>query len=133
MFGESSKRTPFGTLANIYDGAFLWMYLTAYCFHNECSIIDVRQGYIKASGNIGIFKVKLRWRKSSRLIQRIAFSCYTMVYKVYRSKFSFLCGIPTAWTKLLNISLDSKYAAQNLVHITLCYIYCKLLIILVSN
>ena len=47
VFGESSKsRGVFKTLANIYGGAFLWMHLTTYCFHNESSIIDVRQGYI---------------------------------------------------------------------------------------
>ena len=47
VFGESSKsRGVFRTLANIHGGAFLWMYLTAYCFHNESSIIDVRQDYI---------------------------------------------------------------------------------------
>ena len=30
----------------------------------------------KASENIEVFKVKLSWSKSSRLLQRIAFSCF---------------------------------------------------------
>ena len=47
MFEESSKsRGIFRTQASIYDEAFSWMYLTAYFFHNESSIIDVRLGYI---------------------------------------------------------------------------------------
>ena len=37
------------------------------------SITDVRLGYIKASENIETLKVKLRWSKSSRLLQRVAF------------------------------------------------------------
>ena len=39
-------------------------------------IIDVQQGYILASENIEIFKVKLRWSKLSRLLQRVAFFLY---------------------------------------------------------
>ena len=43
--------------------SFLWIYLKVYYFHNKSSIIDV----------IAIFKVKLRWSKSSQLLQRVAF------------------------------------------------------------
>ena len=39
----------------IYDGAFLWIYWTAYYFRNESSIIDVQLGYIQAFENIEIF------------------------------------------------------------------------------
>ena len=39
-------------------------------------IIDVQRGYILASENIEIFKVKLRWSKLSRLLQRVAFFLY---------------------------------------------------------
>ena len=52
---------------------FLWIYLTALYVYYISSIIDVRLGYVYASENIEIFKVKLRWNKSSRLLQRIAF------------------------------------------------------------
>ena len=45
----------------------------AYYFRNMSSIIDVRLGYICASENIEIFKVKLSCSKSSRLLQRVAF------------------------------------------------------------
>ena len=50
MFEESSKsRDIFRTQASIYDGPFLWIYLTAYYFHNKGSIIDVQLGYAKVS------------------------------------------------------------------------------------
>ena len=38
--------------------------------------MDVQLGYIQASKNIEFFKVRLRWSKLSRLLQRIAFSCF---------------------------------------------------------
>ena len=44
-----------------------------YYFRNKSSIIDIRLGYIWASENIEIFKVKLRWSKSSQLLKCIAF------------------------------------------------------------
>ena len=31
---------------SINDGAFLWIYLTAYCFRNKSFIIDVQLVYI---------------------------------------------------------------------------------------
>ena len=34
------------TQVSIYDGAFSWIYLTAYYFRNKSSIIDVRLCYI---------------------------------------------------------------------------------------
>ena len=78
-FEESSKcRGVFRTNASIYDGAFLWVYLSALYFRNISSIIDLRLGYIWASENIDIFKVKLRWSKSSRLLQRIAFLVFEL-------------------------------------------------------
>ena len=40
---------------------------------NDTSIMDVRLGYIQASENIEILKMQLRWSKSSRLSQRVAF------------------------------------------------------------
>ena len=52
---------------------FLWKHLMAYYFRNKSSIIDVWLSYIYASKNIEIFKVKLKWIKSSRLLQRVAF------------------------------------------------------------
>ena len=42
-------------------------------FSNKSSIIDLRLGYIYTSENTEIFIVKLRWRKSSRLLQCVAF------------------------------------------------------------
>ena len=46
-FEDSPKRGDiFRTEASNYDGAFLWIYLTAYYFRNKSSIIDVRLGYI---------------------------------------------------------------------------------------
>ena len=63
------SRSVFGTQARIYDGAFLWIYLTVYYFLNKNSNIDVRQ----VSENVEIFKVKLRWSKSLQLLQRVAF------------------------------------------------------------
>ena len=46
-FEESSKsRGVFRTHASIYDGAFLWIYLTALYFRNISSIIDLWPGYI---------------------------------------------------------------------------------------
>ena len=35
---------------------FLWTYLTAHCFCNNSSIIDVRLGYMQAPENIEFFK-----------------------------------------------------------------------------
>ena len=73
-FEELSKNTGvFRTQVSIFDGAFFWKHLMAYYFRNKSSIIDVRLSYIYASENIEIFKVKLNWRKSSRLLQRVAF------------------------------------------------------------
>ena len=44
---ESSKsRDVFIIQASIYDGASLWIYLTAYYLSNKNSIIDVWLGYI---------------------------------------------------------------------------------------
>ena len=41
-FKESSKSWGvFRTQASIYDGAFLWIYLTVYYFCNKSFIIDV--------------------------------------------------------------------------------------------
>ena len=44
--GSSKSRDVFRTQASIYDGDFLWIYLTAYYFCNKRSIIDVRLGYV---------------------------------------------------------------------------------------
>ena len=60
MFKESSKnRGVFKTQASIYDGAFCeytyWIYIC-----NKNFIIDVRLGYIKASKNFEISKLKVR-------------------------------------------------------------------------
>ena len=57
---------------SICDGAFLWIYLSTLHFRNISSIIDLRLGYIWVSENVDIFKVKLKWSNSSRLLQRIA-------------------------------------------------------------
>ena len=51
------------------------MCLTTYYFCDKSFIIDVRLGYIQASENIEISKVKLSSNKLSRLLQRKAFSC----------------------------------------------------------
>ena len=56
-----------------YDSGFLWIYLTAYYYRKKISIIDVQLGHVQAFENIEIFKVKLRWSKSSTLLQRIPF------------------------------------------------------------
>ena len=63
----SESKGVFRTQESICDGAFLWIYLSTYYFCNVGSIIDVRLGYMRASENIKIFKLKLRWSKSSRL------------------------------------------------------------------
>ena len=47
--------------------------LNGLLFRNKSFIIDIRLGHTQASENIEIFKVKLRWSKSLRLSQRIAF------------------------------------------------------------
>ena len=45
-FEESSSRSRcvFGTQASTHVGAFLWINLKAYYFHNKNSIIDVQLG-----------------------------------------------------------------------------------------
>ena len=64
-FEESSKsRGVFRTQASIYNGAFLWIYLTAYFFRNKSSIIDFWLGYIQAPENNEIFKEKANGSKS---------------------------------------------------------------------
>ena len=75
MFEESSskRRGVFRTQASIYDGTFLWIYLTAYYFRKKISTIDVRLGYIQTSKNIDILIVNLRPSKSSRLLEHVAF------------------------------------------------------------
>ena len=55
-------------------------------FLQKSFIIDVRLGYIQASENIDIFNERLSWSKLSRLLQRIAFSCYIYIginFQVY--------------------------------------------------
>ena len=52
---------------------FLWKHLTAYYICSKTSITDVGLSYIYVSKNIEIFKVKLKWSKSSRLFLRVAF------------------------------------------------------------
>ena len=72
-FEELSKsRGVFRTQVSIYDGA-LGKNLTDYYFCHKSFIIDVRLSYIYACENIEIFKVKLKWSKSSRLLLRVAF------------------------------------------------------------
>ena len=70
------KRGVFITQASIYDGAFLWIYLTAYYFRNKSSIIVVWLVYKQASKNIEVIKVKLTRRKPSGLLQGVAFLVY---------------------------------------------------------
>ena len=45
----------------------------AYYFPNISFIIDLALGYIQASENVEIFRVKLKRSKSSRLLQRVTF------------------------------------------------------------
>ena len=60
MFEKSSKsKGVFRTQASIYNAVFLWIYLTAYYFHDISSTLDVRLGYIGAYENVEISKVKL--------------------------------------------------------------------------
>ena len=109
-FERSSKsRGVFRTQASIEDGAFLWIYWTAYFFRNISSIIDVRLSYILASENIETFKVKLRWSKSSGLLQRVAFlvwvptcyknpknpSCIDLILTNSQRSFQSSCAIET--------------------------------------
>ena len=54
-----------------------------YYICNKSSIIDVRLGYIKASENFEISKPKVRYSKSSRLLQRIAFSCLVNCFELF--------------------------------------------------
>ena len=70
---QTKSRGVFKTQASICDGDIWWIYLTAYYFNNKSSFINVRLGYIQVSKNIEIFKVKLRYSKLSRLLQRVAF------------------------------------------------------------
>ena len=71
-----SEMTLCTTQARIYDGAVLRIYLMSYYLLNKGFIIDVGLGYTYASESIEIFKGKLRWSKSSWLLQRIAFIVY---------------------------------------------------------
>ena len=67
---------------------FVWIYLTAYYFRNKSYIIDVQLGYIQAFENIEIFKLKLRWSKSSRLLKCVAFLVsFEITYVIYK-----MCG-----------------------------------------
>ena len=53
----------------------LWQALECWhvcCFRNKSFIIDVQLGCMQAFKNIEIFKVKLRWDKSSQLLQHVA-------------------------------------------------------------
>ena len=68
------------TQASIYDGAFLWIYLTAYYFRNKISIVDVWLVYIWAFRNIEIFQAKLRWSNSWWLLQRTAFLVFLFFF-----------------------------------------------------
>ena len=48
--------------------------LNGYYFYNKSFITDIRLGFIQVlSKNIEIFEVKIRWSKSSRLLQGVAF------------------------------------------------------------
>ena len=58
--------------------SFLVNILNDFIFSQLGSITDLRLGYILASEKIEIFKVKLRWSKSSRLLQRIAFLVFIL-------------------------------------------------------
>ena len=64
------------TIEHLYEHlrwSFLWICWKAFYFCNESSIIDVRLSYIEAYKNNEISKMKLRWSKLSRLLQRVAF------------------------------------------------------------
>ena len=50
----------------------------AYYLRNKSFIVDVRLSYIYASENIAIFKVKLKWSKSLRLLQRVEFLVFDL-------------------------------------------------------
>ena len=65
------SRGVFRTQASINDGAFYWIYWTAYYLCNKSSIIEIWLNYMQASENIEIFKVKLSWSKLSWLLQRV--------------------------------------------------------------
>ena len=86
-------------------GAFLWKCIIAYYFHNKSSIIDVRLGYIWVSKNIEIFKVKLRWSKSSRLLQCIVFlvRCTWLLSMNKKRCYSLLFSNYVFLTELLNL------------------------------
>ena len=43
---KSLQKSVFRTHASIYDGAFLWIYLTALYFCNISAIVDLRLGYV---------------------------------------------------------------------------------------
>ena len=49
-------------------------------FCSKSFIIDVWLSYVQASEDIEIFKVKVRWSKSSQLLQRIAFLIHVCIY-----------------------------------------------------
>ena len=80
-FEESSSKSSvvFRTQVSIYDGAFLWIYLTANYFRSKNYIIDVILGYIKAFENIEIFKVKLRCEQVIAIVATHSVSCLSFI------------------------------------------------------
>ena len=62
---SSESRGVFRTQSSIYDGGFLWTYLTAYYFCNKGSIADVHKfemrGYIPSKGINVESTLKQRW------------------------------------------------------------------------
>ena len=62
--------------ASSYDGALFVKIVYDLLLSQKIFIIDVWLGSKLASENIEIFKMKLRWSKSSSLLQRVAFLVY---------------------------------------------------------
>ena len=103
-FEESSTKSSatFRTQASIYDGSFLWIYLTAYYFRNKSSIIDDQLGYMQTFENIEIFKVRLSGSKSSRLLQRVAFLvCFVFNFAYMSWLFKFLRTTSTSYRRMI--------------------------------
>ena len=77
-------------------------------FCNKSSILDARLGYVQASEKIEIFKVKLRWSKSSRLLQRIAFSCFLLNQDWLKVKFNFINSLFLIFKECLHFQSENS-------------------------
>ena len=70
--GSSKSGDIFRAQSSIYDGVFLWIYLTAYYFYNKSSIIDVRLFYIRKYWN---FQSEVKVEQMIAIVTTRSVSC----------------------------------------------------------